>query len=204
MKAISPWIYGSNSTNITNRTFDRSGGNRMTGYNWENNASNAGSDWYHHSDYGLANNQSNATAGYGRSRHDPGRRHRLAAPSLVTVPMAGYVAADGNGTVDETEVAPSPRWKKVDAEEVDDLSWRVALDSLPTRPTATSSPTSSSIGPRTSSKTDQPALVQPRQRTGPVGRRRCPPGWQSGDEPRPWENPPSQACRPAPAAARIR
>ena len=60
VKAISPWIYGSNSTNIANRTFDRSGGNRTTGYNWENNASNAGADWYHHSDYGMANNNENA------------------------------------------------------------------------------------------------------------------------------------------------
>jgi hypothetical protein len=33
VKSISPWIYGSNSSAITNRTFDRSGGNRMTGYN---------------------------------------------------------------------------------------------------------------------------------------------------------------------------
>ena len=63
VKSISPYIYGSNSSNIVNRTFDRSGGNRLTGYNWENNASNAGSDWYHHNDYGLANNQSNAPPG---------------------------------------------------------------------------------------------------------------------------------------------
>lgn len=114
VKAISPWIYGSNSTNITNRTFDRSGGNRMTGYNWENNASNAGSDWYHHSDYGLSNNNANAPPGTAVRGmiQNAGTAGRA---SLVTVPMAGYVAADGNGTVDETEVAPSPRWKKVEA-----------------------------------------------------------------------------------------
>ena len=53
VKSISPYIYGSNSSVITNRTLDRSGGNRMTGYNWETNASNAGSDYYHHSDYYL-------------------------------------------------------------------------------------------------------------------------------------------------------
>ena len=63
IRSISPYIYGSNSSEITNRTFDRSGGNRMTGYNWENNASNAGADWYHHSDYGLANGQANAPPG---------------------------------------------------------------------------------------------------------------------------------------------
>jgi hypothetical protein len=114
VKSISPWIYGSNSSNITNRTFDRSGGNRMTGYNWENNASNAGSDWYHHSDYGLVNNQSNAPPGSAVSGMILGAAANGRA-SLVTVPMAGYVAADGNGTVDETEIAPSPRWKKVEA-----------------------------------------------------------------------------------------
>jgi hypothetical protein len=114
VKPISPYIYGSNSSLITNRTFDRSGGNRMTGYNWENNASNAGSDWYHHSDYGLANNQSNAPPGSAvRGMITSAAANGRAA--LVTVPMAGYVAADGNGTVDETEVAPSPRWNKVEA-----------------------------------------------------------------------------------------
>ena len=41
--AISPYVYGSNSDMGLNLlTFRRLGGNRMTGYNWENNASNAG------------------------------------------------------------------------------------------------------------------------------------------------------------------
>src|ERR1700720_813948 len=50
---ISPLIYGSNGQsndrdeNITAR---RIGGNRLTGYNWENNASNAGTDYLNHSD----------------------------------------------------------------------------------------------------------------------------------------------------------
>src|SRR5690606_20303905 len=48
VKAISPWIYGTNFGEVANARFNRSGGNRLTGYNWENNASNAGSDWYHH------------------------------------------------------------------------------------------------------------------------------------------------------------
>jgi Glycoside hydrolase family 44/Dockerin type I domain len=112
VKSISPYIYGSNSTNIVNRTFDRSGGNRMTGYNWENNASNAGSDWYNHSDYGLVNNQANAPPGSAvRGMITSAAANGRSA--LITVPIAGYVAADGNGTVDETEIAPSPRWKEV-------------------------------------------------------------------------------------------
>src|SRR5262245_29232419 len=62
-KSISPYIYGSNSSNILNRTFDRSGGNRLTGYNWETNASNAGADWYHHSDYLLTGGAANQPPG---------------------------------------------------------------------------------------------------------------------------------------------
>jgi hypothetical protein len=112
VKSISPYIYGSNSSSITNRTFDRAGGNRWTGYNWENNASNAGSDWYNHSDYLLTNGQPNQPPGAAVS----GMIQTAAAAgraAIITVPMAGYVAADGNGTVDETEIAPSPRWKEV-------------------------------------------------------------------------------------------
>jgi mannan endo-1,4-beta-mannosidase len=49
---ISPCISGSNPvlSGEENWTLFRLGGNRMTGFNWENNASNAGSDWYHQSD----------------------------------------------------------------------------------------------------------------------------------------------------------
>src|SRR5262245_20575209 len=49
--AISPFIYGTNQdltgARVTARRF---GGNRTTGYNWENNASNAGNDYLHQSD----------------------------------------------------------------------------------------------------------------------------------------------------------
>jgi hypothetical protein len=112
VRDISPYIYGSNSSAITNRTFDRAGGNRWTGYNWETNASNAGKDWYHHSDFLLTNGQANqppgaAVSGMIQSAAAAGRA------ALITIPMAGYVAADGNGTVDETEIAPSARWHQV-------------------------------------------------------------------------------------------
>ena len=36
--------------------------------------------------------------------------------SLITLPMAGYVARDGNGMVTANEVAPSSRWRKVEFE----------------------------------------------------------------------------------------
>ena len=58
-KEISPYIYGINQygidVNKVSATAYRQGGNRMTAYNWENNASNAGSDWKHSSDNNLSN-----------------------------------------------------------------------------------------------------------------------------------------------------
>ena len=54
---ISPWIYGLNFyTGVTGApprlNLDRAGGNRWTAYNWETNASNAGSDYlYENDDY---------------------------------------------------------------------------------------------------------------------------------------------------------
>ena len=111
-RAISPYIYGMNffaGSSLTNPvTLDRLGGNRWTGYNWETNASNAGRDYYHHSDYYLGSGPpGNAVLGSlnAAAANDRGL--------VVTVPMAGYVAADANGTVDETEVAPSSRWHEV-------------------------------------------------------------------------------------------
>src|SRR6185436_4191133 len=49
---ISPLIYGANQdfSTIDRLPARRIGGNRTTGYNWENNASNAGSDFQHYND----------------------------------------------------------------------------------------------------------------------------------------------------------
>lgn len=117
-KPISPYIYGVNQdlSNV-NATIRRMGGNRMTGYNWENNYSNAGSDWYHSSDdyipwyLGIPESQ----------RRIPGialmwfhnQSLQQGAKSIITLQMAGYVAKDGNGTVSEAETAPSARWCEV-------------------------------------------------------------------------------------------
>ncbi len=54
-KPISPWIYGLNFyTGVSGApprlTLDRAGGNRWTAYNWETNASNAGSDFQYEND----------------------------------------------------------------------------------------------------------------------------------------------------------
>jgi hypothetical protein len=187
VKPISPWIYGSNSTAITNRTFDRSGGNRMTGYNWENNASNAGADWYHHSDFGLSNNNPNAPPG-SAVRGMIQNAGAAGRASLVTVPMAGYVAADGNGTVDETEVAPSPRWKKVEAKK----STIYPGATLSTNPDKTDGYvfTDEFVNWAEDFKQDGQQMWYSLDNEPGLWGESLPAGWQSGDEPRPWENPP--------------
>jgi len=55
----SPYIYGTilyleNTSPQPNFTFDRDGGNRWTAYNWETNASNAGSDYLYENDAYLS------------------------------------------------------------------------------------------------------------------------------------------------------
>ncbi len=103
-RAISPLIYGINGTaedapHPDHFAFFRQGGNRWTAYNWENNASNAGEDWFNQND------------GYLGGGDTPGEAPRAFAASalgrgaaLVTIPMIGYVARDkrGDGDVWET------------------------------------------------------------------------------------------------------
>jgi mannan endo-1,4-beta-mannosidase len=111
-KLISPLIFGSNSDDLTAAdgvAFRRSGGNRITGYNWENNASNAGSDWQHSSDnlYGGGLVPGKAMMDF----HDQSLAN--GQQSVISLPAAGYVAKDKKGTVTEAETAPSARWVKV-------------------------------------------------------------------------------------------
>lgn len=118
--AISPYVYGTNTdlTGTENYTARRLGGNRMTGYNWENNASNAGSDWQQSSDnymtstMGIPAASENIPGITATTFHD--QSLNMGVPyTLMTLQMAGYVAKDKNGTVLESEVAPSARWDKV-------------------------------------------------------------------------------------------
>ncbi len=116
---ISPYIYGTNQDlpGFTGWTVRRLGGNRLTGYNWENNASNAGRDWKHTSDNFLCgefelSNLDCAKPGAVLSRFHE-RSLEIGAKSLITLPMAGYVAADKKGAVSEAEVAPSARWDEI-------------------------------------------------------------------------------------------
>jgi hypothetical protein len=92
--AISPYIYGANQVSWGGRSrglrLARLGGNRWTAYNWENNASNAGSDYQHQSDGFLGGGE---TAGEAVRPH-VAAAHAAGAAMIVTVPIAGYVSAD--------------------------------------------------------------------------------------------------------------
>lgn len=115
---ISPYVYGSNQDRSGSRwTVRRWGGNRTTGYNWETNASNAGADWYHSSDLYVVTSAglsvSDAAIPGIAVRHHHEQSLAMGAESIITVQMAGYVAADIDGSVTESETAPSDRWLPV-------------------------------------------------------------------------------------------
>ncbi|HLK13184.1 MAG TPA: glycoside hydrolase family 44 protein [Fimbriimonadaceae bacterium] len=103
-KPISPYIYGANQPEWDKEgdlfTFVRQGGNRMTAYNWETNASNAGNDYHFQNDnYMGASDEPGWTV---RTFMEPAQAHGAAV--ILTVPTAGYVSADkkGDGDVHNT------------------------------------------------------------------------------------------------------
>lgn len=102
---ISPYVYGVNQMDWSGRRpfvrAGRLGGNRWTAYNWVNNASNAGTDYFNQNDGFLGGGN---TAGEA-VRTWVAQAHAHSASMIVTVPMAGYVAADKNGGGD---VAQTP------------------------------------------------------------------------------------------------
>jgi hypothetical protein len=115
---ISPFIYGANAQgddSTAGITAQRGGGNRWTGYNWETNASNAGTDYLNESDdymtYTLPSNSQHLAAVVPWLFHKEAKR--IGAYSVVTLPLAGYVAADISGVVTAAQVAPSTRWRQV-------------------------------------------------------------------------------------------
>ena len=97
VKAISPYIYGANSSTITSATMQRLGGNRWTAYNWENNDSNAGSDYHFQNDSYLSSSTTPGAAVLGAIQSAATKGQAL----LLTIPTNGYVSADrlGNGDV---------------------------------------------------------------------------------------------------------
>ena len=112
-RTISPYVYGLNSyTGITSNapplpTFDRTGGNRWTAYNWENNASNAGSDYLYESDNYLSSSTTPAEA----VRAIVAADRAVGAASLVTIQMQGWVAADETGPVSASSPPDTTRFK---------------------------------------------------------------------------------------------
>lgn len=131
---ISPYIYGVNSgadmTKVSPKSF-RMGGNRMSAYNWENNMSNAGSDWHHTSDMYLVNNadEEYKTAPGGVALDAAKTISENKIPyGLLTLQMLGYVASDKLGDVSEKNVAPSSWWCKVENRKGSDFSMTPDLE----------------------------------------------------------------------------
>lgn len=123
-KAISPHIYGVNSMfreadylYYADANSARQGGNRFSGYNWETNFSNAGRDWEHSSDQYLVDFNKELLAVPGAPALGFAREAaELEVPyKITTIQMAGYVAADDDGSVTEDQIAPSDRWIEVKA-----------------------------------------------------------------------------------------
>ena len=98
-RPISPYIYGTNAVSFSEvvggdlMTLGRFGGNRLTAYNWETNASNAGEDWLNQNDDYLGGGDTPGEAARGRTQS----ANDVGAAMLVTVPILDYVAADKDG-----------------------------------------------------------------------------------------------------------
>ena len=93
---ISPYIYGiaygapgepEGELVSLNATGRRWGGNRATRYNWQNNTTNAGKDWFFEN--GKDKTDYRHALDRGRSEH---------AISALTIPMIGWVAKDGTSS----------------------------------------------------------------------------------------------------------
>ena len=112
-RRISPYVYGVNQTDWSGRRSSvraaRLGGNRWTAYNWENNASNAGTDFRNQNDDFLGGGDTPGEA----VRTAVAQAHAHGAAMIVTVPMAGYVAADKSpgGDVAQTPDYLSARFR---------------------------------------------------------------------------------------------
>jgi fibronectin type 3 domain-containing protein len=111
--AISSWIYGINfdagGGGAPTFTFDRAGGNRWTAYNWETNASNAGSDYIYENDSYLSSSTTAAEAVRSFVAGDQAK----GLASLFTVQLQGLVSADENGPVSVASPPDLTRFKTV-------------------------------------------------------------------------------------------
>jgi hypothetical protein len=105
---ISPYIYGVDQDlpGVATPGSRRMGGNRLTAYNWETNASNAGADWHYENDNYMVStlpaNEQNTPAITLTQFHD--QSLSFGTPyTVMTLQMAGYVAA----TEDAVWLTPS-------------------------------------------------------------------------------------------------
>jgi len=113
-KPISPYIYGINFYHGVSGappllTFDRAGGNRWTAYNWETNASNAGSDYFYQNDNYLSGSNIPGEAVRSFIAADQVK----GVTSLVTFQLQGLVSADESGPVTVTSPPDLTRFKTV-------------------------------------------------------------------------------------------
>jgi mannan endo-1,4-beta-mannosidase len=128
---INHYIYGSNEIgtmdgNGPSVEFDRKagatirrlGGNLMTPYNWSNNSTNAGKDYRHANGAFLL-----GVLGVPKEAwREPAavieaflaNSRSVGARSLLTLPLAGFVAADFDGDVPPAQAAPSARFLPID------------------------------------------------------------------------------------------
>lgn len=108
-KTLSRLIFGTNGAPDLEKNrprIVRSGGNRLTAYNWENNASNAGSDYCFQNDRTFVPASGPNTPGNAVGPLlDAARAHN--AHAIVTVPIVDYVAADTNDNGDGGAGPPS-------------------------------------------------------------------------------------------------
>ena len=116
---ISPYIYGVNNgadLNAVSAKSIRLGGNRMSAYNWENNMSNAGSDYYHTSDMYLITDIPDefkrVPGGPALALSNEAKAHDIPY-TLLTLQMLGYVTSSKRGRVSEENAAPSDYWVEV-------------------------------------------------------------------------------------------
>ena len=115
-KAISPYIYGlnfysGNSDAPSLLTFDRAGGNRWTAYNWINNGSNAGSDYFYENDNYLCNGSCNAgiPAEAVRTFIAADQTERNGQPgdtSTARLCLGGHHDCSGTQAISKSEVLP--------------------------------------------------------------------------------------------------
>jgi hypothetical protein len=105
-RPISPLIYGINfdvrDAQRQRWGIVRGGGNRSTAYNWETNASNAGADFSYQNDNFVSQSDEPAAPVLGLID----AAASIAAPAVITIPNADYVAADKNGDGDVRKSGP--------------------------------------------------------------------------------------------------